>query len=170
MRKTLQILDQHAETIVKTDVGEVRVRVDQSFYPLDSAGHSIDGPIDSLEEAVDIARDRLLRDNRDRLLLDRDEPSPTFRKRLATLPSDTFGEDVRVWIYDDSAIGGPHDTCENHYHIFDHEESTPEAGRYQLILGDDFYSDDLEELERTLAAWLEDEGHRIPSDMATHTR
>lgn len=161
MNRTFQILDQHAETIVKTDVGEVRVRVDQSFYPLDSAGHSIDGPIDSLEEAVDIARDRLLRD--------RDEPSLSFRKRLATLPSDTFGEDVRVWIYDDSAIGGPHDTCENHYHIFDHEESTPEAGRYQLILGDDFYSDDLGELERTLAAWMEDEGHRIPRDMATHT-
>ena len=161
MNRTFQILDQHTETIVKTDVGEVRVRVEQTFYPLDNHGDSIDGPLDSLEDAADIARDRLLR------LLD--EPVESFCKRLATLPSDVFGAAVRVWIYDDGTIGGPDDTCEGHFAIYDHEESTPEAGRYQLILGDDFYSDDLDELERTLAAYMEDEGIKIPRDMASHT-
>ena len=45
----------HTE-LIQTDHGEIRVRVEQSFYAVDENGHTIDGPFQSKEDAVETGR------------------------------------------------------------------------------------------------------------------
>jgi hypothetical protein len=42
----------HTE-IHDTDCGRVYIRVDQTFYSVDERGHTIDGPMDNLEDAIE---------------------------------------------------------------------------------------------------------------------
>jgi hypothetical protein len=42
---------------VKTEKGEVRIRVESSFYAVTESGQTIDGPFDNISDAVEAAKE-----------------------------------------------------------------------------------------------------------------